>query len=94
MNLIWNDTPREEVRDIYSFLYGLSPAAADTWSDELEKTVSSLLVFPEMGRVVPELSVSFIREVLAKRYRVVYMYQDDTIRILAVRPMSQPLGKI
>ncbi len=94
MNLIWNDTPREEVRGIYSFLYDFSPAAADNWSDELEKTVNSLLILPEMGRVVPEFSISFIREVFAKRYRVVYMYQDDLIRILAVRPMGRPLGKI
>jgi toxin ParE1/3/4 len=94
MKLIWNDTPREEVRDVYSFLYDLSPAVADSWSDELEKTVNSLLVFPEMGRVVPEFSISFIREVFAKRHRVVYMYQDDSIRILAVRPMGRPLGKI
>ncbi|GAB2603889.1 type II toxin-antitoxin system RelE/ParE family toxin [Spirosoma areae] len=67
---------------------------AEDWSDELDKKVDLLMVFPEMGRMVPDLDISFIREVFVRKYRLVYQYQDETLRILAIRPMSQPLGKL
>ncbi|MBO0930178.1 type II toxin-antitoxin system RelE/ParE family toxin [Fibrella sp. HMF5036] len=53
-----------------------------------------MLAFPEMGRIVPEFNVSFIREVVAGQYRLVYTFQNDTVTIVTVRSMLQPLGKI
>lgn len=94
MTLIWNDDTKEEVRDAYSRYYDYSPALAEDWSDELDKKINLLLKFPEMGRMVPDLDISFIREVFVRKYRLVYQYQDEVLRILAVRPMGQPLGKI
>lgn len=94
MNLIWEPDAKEDVRLIYAQLYDYSPALADDWSDELEKKVTTLLNFPEMGRLVPELQIRFIREVFVRRFRLVYQYQDNVVRVLAIRPMGRPLGKI
>lgn len=94
MTLIWNDSAKEEVRKAYGKYYDYSPALAEDWSDELDRKVDLLTSFPGMGRMVPDLDISFIREVFVRKYRLVYQYQDDTIRVLAVRPMGQPLGRI
>jgi len=94
MILVWNDSVKEEVRKAYSDYYDYSSLLAEDWSDELNKKVDLLLKFPEMGRVVPDIDVSFIREVFVRKYRLVYQYQNETIRILALRPMGQPLGRI
>ncbi|MBN8826986.1 MULTISPECIES: type II toxin-antitoxin system RelE/ParE family toxin [Spirosoma] len=93
MTLIWNDEAKEDVRKAYSDYFEISPSLADDWSDELDKKLGLLLQFPEMGRRVPDFNISFIREVFVRKYRLVYQYQDDILRILGVRPMGQPLGR-
>lgn len=94
MTVIWYDTAKEEVRKAYSNYFDYSPALAEDWSDELTKKLDLLLTFPEMGRIVPDFEIRFIREVFVRKYRLIYQYQDDTLRVLAIRPMGQPLGKL
>ena len=94
MNLVWSDSVKEEIRKAYSGYYDHSPLLADDWSDELDKKVALLMQFPEMGRIVPDVDISFIREVFVRKYRLVYQYQDDTLRVLALRAMGRPLGRI
>lgn len=92
--IAWKESAREEVREIYEYLFDLSIAVADEWSDELEKKLSLIAQFPEMGRIVPDFYISFIREVFVGRYRLVYSTQEETLKILAVRPMERPLGSL
>ncbi|GAB4014569.1 type II toxin-antitoxin system RelE/ParE family toxin [Spirosoma koreense] len=94
MTLIWYDSAKEDVRKAYSNYYDYSPVLAEDWSDDLDRKIALLMTFPEMGRIVPDFEISFIREVFVRNYRLVYQYQEETLRILAVRPMGQPLGKI
>lgn len=90
----WKESAREEVRDIYGYFLSLSFALADDWSNELEKKLALIERFPEMGRIVPDYYLSFIREVFVGSYRLVYSTQEVTLKILAVRPMGRPLGKL
>ncbi|MBD2703976.1 type II toxin-antitoxin system RelE/ParE family toxin [Spirosoma sp. BT702] len=93
MTLIWNDEAKVDVRKAYSDYYNYSSSLADDWSDELAKKVELLLKFPEMGRRVPKFEISFIREVFVRKYRLVYQFQNNIVRILGVRAMGQPLGR-
>lgn len=93
MNLIWEDRACEELRDISGYLFDFSSALADEWTDEIAKKVDLLLQFPEMGRIVPEFQLSFVREVFVKKFRLIYTYQNSTICVVAIRSMGQPLGK-
>lgn len=94
VTLIWADKAKEQTRDIYSYLYDGSITYATSWVDEVERKLDNLLTFPEMGRVVLEFSVSFIREVFAGQYRIVYTFQNNIITVVSVRSMQQPPGKI
>lgn len=94
ITLIWADKAKEQARDIHSYLYDGSATYAASWADEVERKLDNLLTFPEMGRIVPEFSVSFIREVFAGQYRVVYSFQNNILTVVSVRSMQQPLGKI
>jgi toxin ParE1/3/4 len=94
ISLEWEDSAKEEVRDIYTFHYDRSVDYADHWSDQVVKKVNDLLVFPETGRMVPDIQMTTVREVFVGSYRLVYQYRDNKIVVLAVRPMGRPLGKI
>ena len=85
---------RKSKHAIYGYLYDGSATYATSWVDEVERKLDNLLTFPEMGRIVPEFSVSFIREVFAGQYRIVYTFQNNIITVVGVRSMQQPLGKI
>jgi plasmid stabilization system protein ParE len=41
-------------------------------------------VFPERGRIMPELGLDDIREVFVFNFRVVYQLADAEIRIVAI----------
>lgn len=96
MTLQYAEEARENIRDIYSALYDLSPTYADKWTDELVKKTELLLSFPEMGRMVPEPEIKSIREIFVGRYRVIYQYrpEETKIYVMAIRPMLGLLGKI
>lgn len=49
--------------------------------------------FPLMGRVVPETSITSIRELIVNNYRVIYSVTNkDEVNILTVRHSSKPLA--
>ncbi len=64
------------------------------WADEVERKLDRLIRFPEMGRIVPEFNSSFIREICAGQYRIVYTFQNKVITVVSIRSMLQPLGKL
>lgn len=92
--VVWKDAAREEVRAIYSYVFDQSPKAAENWADELAKKIEYVTQFPEMGRIVPDYQIAEIRELFVGRYRLLYSIQEQQPKILAIRPMGRPLGKI
>lgn len=55
------------------------------WSpDALFEAPQSLIHHPKIGRIVPEVSNEFIRELFVFQYRIVYEIQANEIHILTV----------
>lgn len=51
---------------------------------EIFADVACLPDFPESGRVVPELNVTKIRELIRPPFRIIYRIDDTRIRIIRV----------
>jgi toxin ParE1/3/4 len=86
----WSPLALERVEDIAQYIAQDDPQAAHRWVVELFDTVDRLADFPGSGRVVPELGVARIREVIFGAYRVIYSLRDQ-VQILSVRRGSQLL---
>ena len=80
----------DRVTDIAGYIAKANPAAAERWVNELFDAVERLEDFPESGRVVPEVGVRRIRELIFGAYRVIYNVKDK-VEILTVRRGSQLL---
>ncbi|MDZ7751442.1 MAG: type II toxin-antitoxin system RelE/ParE family toxin [Gammaproteobacteria bacterium] len=90
MRVEWSPLALDRVSDIARYIAKDNPNAAERWVDELFESVERLADFPEIGRVVPEVGVRRIRELIFGAYRVIYSVKDK-VEILTVRRGSQLL---
>ena len=90
MKVEWSPLALERVEDIAQYIAQDNPDAAARWVVELFATVERLADFPESGRIVPEVGIRRIREVIFGAYRVIYSVRDK-VEILTVRRGNQLL---
>lgn len=90
MKVEWSPLALDRVSDIARYIAKDNPGAAERWVNELFESVERLADFPESGRVVPEVGVRRIRELIFGAYRVIYSVKEN-VEILTVRRGSQLL---
>jgi plasmid stabilization system protein ParE len=67
--------------------------AALNWAESIQKSVNKLKEFPQLGREVPEVKRSDIRELIEGNYRIIYRTESNRISILTIRHTKQLLNK-
>ncbi|GAB3928815.1 type II toxin-antitoxin system RelE/ParE family toxin [Larkinella terrae] len=92
--IIWRNEAKEDFRDALHYLSRSSLRYAEQWVDELNRKLTLLTTFPEMGRIVSEKNTSFFREILVGNYRVLYIYLNSKITVVAIRHSASDLGRI
>ena len=85
MRVAWSPLADEQVDDAVAYIARDHPTAALEWLERLLDQVKSLSVFPDSGRMVPELQRDGIRELIVSPYRVMYRRSDTLVEIAAVR---------
>jgi len=82
----------DELAEVNDQLAKYSEHYADFVVDRIIEVVSLFKDFPRLGRVVPEINIQAIREVLVEKYRIVYIIMPNgNIEVLTVRHSSRPL---
>ena len=77
-----------EYRSVYS------PRYADHLLDSLITRIEKLKTFLEMGRVVPEFGLSYLRELIHLDYRIVYkLVSDEQLDIITIQHASRNLSE-
>lgn len=84
MKVIWSRQSLERLSEIEEFIARDSLERAVRFVDCLIERGESVSRNPQIGRIVPEISNPSIREIIAKKYRIIYRVQEDTIEILTV----------
>lgn len=84
MKIYWSKEAQLNIKEIEDYISQDNPIAALNLTDKLILLVEDLLNFPQKGRIVPELSIDQIREILYKNYRIVYLIKKNSIDILTV----------
>jgi addiction module RelE/StbE family toxin len=80
----WSRRALEDLREIGSYISRDSPSAARRWVGRLQEGIRKTTSMPRVGRVVPELNLENIREILLGNYRIVYRLRDREIEVLTV----------
>lgn len=85
MEVRWTQEALVQLIEIERFIAKDSPAKASIFVDQLiNHAQNSLPGNPRLGRAVPELANPDIRELLFKRYRIVYRLKNTAIEIVSV----------
>lgn len=93
MKIFWTKEALLRLQDIEEYISRDNPVAAIGFVDKLVSVAETIVDHPEKGRIVPELSMEKIREVLHKNYRIVYLIKKNSIDILTVFEGHQLLKK-
>ena len=91
----WTFQALEDLDAIAEYRSKYSEKYASFLIDAIFEQTQILEAFPYSGRVVRELNLPSIRELVIQKYRVVYSVPDKSqVHILTVRPSSFPLGEV
>ena len=93
MKIKWTKESLLNIQEIEDYISHDNPTAAIKFTDKLISLVDNLLLFPEKGRIVPELSFEQIREIIYNNYRIVYLVKKNSIEILTVFESHKLLDK-
>ncbi len=84
MRVVWTHEALDKLSDIEDFISQDSPQRAARFVNYLIQRGEGVSKNPRIGRIVPEISNPNIREVIAKKYRIVNKIQENKIEILTV----------
>jgi toxin ParE1/3/4 len=82
--VIWSEPAKEDLKKIFDYIASDSKYYAIKVSQEFVEKSEQLEKLPMIGRIVPELEDSNIRELIIYSYRFVYEISHKKIEILAI----------
>jgi addiction module RelE/StbE family toxin len=84
MTVGWTNEALENLWEIEKFIGRDSPEKAESFVNYLIEKGESIALNPHIGRMVPEISNPEIRELIVKKYRIVYRLHEQKVEILTV----------
>jgi plasmid stabilization system protein ParE len=85
--VLWAETAVRDLEELVSYVAAESEVNATQVLRRIETRAAALESSPACGRVVPELAhfgMRTWRELVVKRYRLVYRIEGDTVTVLAI----------
>ena len=82
--LIWSPRAIRDLESIHEYVARDSAIYADLVVHRLVHSAARLREFPHLGRVVPEVAQSNVRELIAPPFRLVYRTRPEAIEIVTV----------
>jgi len=84
MQIRWTHEALERLIEIEEYIAQDSSSRASAFVDQLLEQAELLSENPRRGRIVPEIANPDIRELIFKKYRIVYRLKTNRIEILTV----------
>jgi toxin ParE1/3/4 len=82
--LVWSPEAIEDIEAIAAYIERDSPWYARAVVSKLVETAESIPEYPQLGRIVPELGDSNIRERLVHKYRLIYRLEPGRAVVAAI----------
>ena len=90
--VIWTDPALTDLEAIADYIARDSPRQASLFVQRAFRAADRLEVFPQLGRIVPEIGESSVRELMLRPYRIVYVLRETDALVVLVHHAARPLG--
>ena len=90
--VIWASVAEDDLKNIILYIAEDSLANARIIFEKIKEKATSLKLFPERGRIVPELQdqgIFLYRELIVAPWRIIYRISDKKVYILSVLDSRQ-----
>ncbi|HWB54896.1 MAG TPA: type II toxin-antitoxin system RelE/ParE family toxin [Tepidisphaeraceae bacterium] len=84
LKIIWSPHALIDAEEIAAYIARDSEAYAAGMMRRFVQVIERLLLFPKMGRRVPEFDNEQIRELIVRPYRIIYRVEPQRIVIAAI----------
>ena len=91
MKVHWTRKAVARLEEIHAYIAKDSPGNADKWAERLLDKAETLAENPGLGRKVPEIAASRVRELIFGNYGILYRVSGEDLFILTVRHFKQIL---
>lgn len=78
----WSLKAENDLNEIIDYIAQDSLEYALSFYEQIREKVENLILFPKMGRIVPELDEPNIRELILRNYRIIYRILGEKIQIV------------
>ena len=82
--VIWTEPAKQDLKSIFNYIATDSNDYASEVSVEIISFVEKMGLFPNKGRVVPEIGNKDIRELFIYSYRIIYQIINANVVVLAI----------
>jgi plasmid stabilization system protein ParE len=82
--LLWSARARRDLLEIGDYVARDRPVAAAALVRSLIESAERAAAMPLAGRVVPELGLAEVREVICRKHRVVYRVRGGEVVVLTI----------
>jgi addiction module RelE/StbE family toxin len=92
----WTPQALDDLEAVCLFIARDAPRIAAVFADRAFRAMDRLGEHPWLGRVVPELEVETIREIILGNYRIIYRVREEEIHVVTIHHGARVLdvGKI
>ena len=87
----WTERSLEDLKEIHDYIARDSKSYANLFIKKIYNTVQKLKEFPNIGRIVPEVNIPTVREIIFQNYRIIYRIMNDLVEIITVFHASRLL---
>jgi toxin ParE1/3/4 len=85
VKIVWTSLSVTDLKDIFDYISKDSKRYAEDQVRRIKAKTLILKTQPESGRIVPELGIREIRELIERNYRIVYrILNNELIEILTI----------
>lgn len=86
-SVIWTQQARQDLLGIVQYIKNNNPQNAAAIAEQIKSKTLELNLFPERGRIIPELQdqgIFHYRELIATPWRILYKHVSNQVFILGV----------
>jgi len=86
-DVIWTDTAKKDLNEIIEYIAQDTIEIAIQKYERIKETARQLVLFPDQGRIIPELlkhNITKYKELIISPWRLMYKVDNNVVYIMAV----------